>query len=388
MDMQLKYGCNPNQPHARVVCEGPMPLASHGGTPSYINVLDALRSWQLVRDLRTGLDKPAAASFKHVSPAGSAVAGPLSEAFQQAHFYNADDELSPIATAYAKARSSDRAASFGDFVAVSEPVDRSLAMLLKSEVSDGIIAPAYDDDALAILQAKKGGRYVIFQMDPGYTPPTVERRTEFGLTLEQSHNDLIPDRSLLTNIVTQNKTLPEEVIETMLVASITLKHTQSNSVAVGYQGQAVGIGAGQQSRIACTRLCCEKAERFLLKQHPKALAMTFSENTKRSDKVNLMDMFVRYETLSDVEIRHLNQSTQNVEPITPDERQSWLASFDGLVCSSDAFFPFRDNVDRVAASGVKYIVQAGGSARDEEVIGAANAQGITMAFSGTRLFLH
>ncbi len=391
MEISLKYGCNPNQAHARVVSHDASPLTLVNGAPSYINVLDALRGWQLVRDLRAAVRKPAAASFKHVSPAGAAVAGPLSDDFRRAHFYNLDDDLSPVAAAYAKARSSDRVASFGDFVAVSEPVDITLASLLKLEVSDGIIAPDYDDDALAVLKTKKGGKYVILQMDPLYEPPAVESRTEFGLTLEQDHNDLLPDPSMFANVATQNKTIPDDVIETMLVATITLKHTQSNSVAIGYQGQAVGIGAGQQSRIACTRLCCEKTERFLLKQHPKALNLKFHDGMKRSDMVNLMDMFVRYDELWGDEANHLKdmiEGGRGVEAITPDERKAWLMGFDGLVCSSDAFFPFRDNIDRVARSGVKYVVQAGGSARDEEVIAAADEHGIAMAMSGVRLFLH
>lgn len=393
MEIKLKYGVNPNQTHARVLpaAHRPMPLRVLGGSPSYINVLDALRGWQLVRELHAAVGKPAAASFKHVSPAGAAVAGDLTDDFKRAHFYGDLADASPIATAYAKARSSDRAASFGDFIAVSDRVDASLAAIIRPEVSDGIIAPAYDDDALEVLKAKKSGGYVVLQMDATYASPAMESRTEFGLTLEQSHNDARIDRDLFDHIVTRDKTIPGAVMETLLVATITLKHTQSNSIAVGYQGQAVGIGAGQQSRIACTRLACDKADRWFLKMHPKALALRFKEGTPRPERVNLADQFVRWHELPQQERLLLQDQLDGgaaIDPITDTERQQWLRGRDGIVCSSDAFFPFRDNLDRAAASGVRYVAQAGGSKRDGAVIAAADEHGMTMALTGLRLFLH
>lgn len=389
MQIPLKYGCNPNQSHARVVFEGDhCPLSVVNGSPSYINLLDGLRSWQLVRDLKTATDKPAAASFKHVSPAGAAVAGALSDAFCQAHFFEGAG-LSPIATAYAKARSSDRVASFGDFIAVSDTVDVTLAKLIKPEVSDGIIAPAYDAEALDIIKAKKGGKYVVLQIDPNYQPPATESRREFGLTLEQSYNDVAITADLFENIVTNNKTFSDSAIESALVATITLKHTQSNSISVGVAGQAIGIGAGQQSRIACTRIACDKADRWLLKQHPKALALQFADIPK-SEKVNAVDQFVRWHELNDSEKAVVQKAvTSALDPITDSERADWLANHSGdVVFSSDAFIPFRDNLDRAAASGAKYVIQAGGSARDEGVIAAANEHGMVMALTGLRLFLH
>ena len=389
--MQLKYGCNPNQPHALITQPDGAPLTLVNGSPSYINALDALRGWQLVRDLKAATGKAAAASFKHVSPAGAAVAGPLSDKFLRAFFYDAPPEegFSPIATAYAKARSSDRVASFGDFICVSEPVDATLAQLIKPEVSDGIIAPAYDEDALETLKSKKGGRYVMFAMDPAYTPPPTESRTEFGLTLEQSHNDAAITTGTFDNVVTAQKDIPGDVMETLIVNTVTLKHTQSNSIAVGFAGQAVGIGAGQQSRIGCTRLACDKADRWRLKMHPKALALKYAEGLAKSERVNAAESFVRYRELNDAERAELAaQIDGELNPITPDERATWLASSEGGVLSSDAFIPFRDNLDRAAASGVGYVAQAGGSARDADVIAAANQHRMVMAMTGLRLFLH
>jgi AICAR transformylase/IMP cyclohydrolase PurH len=400
-ELPLKYGCNPNQPTARILFDGPpevaCPLTVVNGAPSFINALDGLRGWELVRDLKAATNKPAAASFKHVSPAGAAVAGDLTDDFCAANFYPApgDHDYSPIAAAYAKARSSDRGASFGDFIAVSETVDASLAALIKPEVSDGIIAPGYDDDAKAILAAKKGGKYVMLQIDPAYAPAagSVESRTCFGLTLEQTYNDAVIDKSLLGNITTDKKDLPDSAVESLLVATATLKHTQSNSIAVAMNGQAIGVGAGQQSRIACTRLACDKADRFMLKQHPKSLALIglFKDGVKRPDKVNAVDQFVRYHELDEIErgglLALLNSEP---DPITADEAKDWCANFgDGqLALSSDAFIPFRDNLDRAARSGVTYVVHAGGSARDDLVTDAANEHGMVMALSGLRLFLH
>ena len=389
MQIPLKYGCNPNQTHAQLTSGLPNgPLTVVNGVPSYINILDGLRGWQLVRELKHSTGQPAAASFKHVSPAGAAVAGPLTEEFRQAHFYD-DIEMSPLATAYAKARSSDRAASFGDFISVSDTVDESLARIIKPEVSDGIIAPGYDPKALDIIRAKKGGRYVLLQIDPSYDPPNIESRVEFGLTLEQSYNDGVIDVDLFKNVVTRNNTIPEDVMQSLIVATVTLKHTQSNSIAVGYRGQAVGVGSGQQSRIACTRLACDKADRWFLKMHPKALALQFVDGLPKSEKVNALDQFVRYHELDDGERGVLAKAlTATPDSITDQERADWNARFDGIVLSSDAFVPFRDNIDRAARSGVKYFAQAGGSARDQGVIDAADEHGMAMAFTGLRLFLH
>ncbi len=389
MQIPLKYGCNPNQAQARVVGDLPQgPLSVVNGAPSYINILDALRGWQLVRELESSTGLPAAASFKHVSPAGAAVAGALSDAFRQAHFFD-QGEWSPLACAYAKARSSDRVASFGDFISVSDTVDESLARIIKPEVSDGIIAPGYDPEALDIIKQKKGGKYVVLQIDPAYYPPATESRTEFGLTLEQSHNDSTIGADLFKNTVTKNKAIPDDVMQSLIVATVTLKHTQSNSIAVGYGGQAVGVGAGQQSRIACTRIACDKADRWFLKMHAKALALKFADGMPRSEKVNAVDQFVRYHELDDAERAVLAQSLVGpIDPITEDERTDWLSTFDGVVLSSDAFVPFRDNLDRAARSGVKYLAQAGGSARDQGVIDAADDHGMAMAFTGLRLFLH
>ncbi len=390
MDIPLKYGCNPNQSHAKVItplADGP--LVVRNGAPSYINILDGLRGWQLVRDLKAATGKAAAASYKHVSPAGAAVAAPLTAEFCKAHFYDRGNELSDVATAYARARSSDRVASFGDFIAVSETVDATLANLIKPEVSDGIIAPGYDDEALRIISAKKGGRYVVLQMDPAYRPPAVETRTEFGITLEQSHNDIQIGPDTFANVVTQAKEILPGVLETLIVATITLKHTQSNSVDVGFEGQAVGIGAGQQSRIACTRIACDKADRWLLKQHPKALELAFVEGLPKSEKVNAAEGFVRWHELNESERAEVrNKVAKLPEPISAQERADWLAKLEGVVLSSDAFIPFRDNLDRAAASGVGCVAQAGGSARDEDVIAAADEHGMVMALTGIRLFLH
>ncbi|NBC10547.1 MAG: phosphoribosylaminoimidazolecarboxamide formyltransferase [Planctomycetes bacterium] len=393
MDIPLKYGCNPNQKHAKVITPhapgSDGPLVVRNGAPSYINLLDALRGWQLVRDLKAATGKPAAASYKHVSPAGAAVAAPLSDDFCRAHFYERNSELSPVATAYARARSSDRVASFGDFIAVSEPVDLTLAQLIKPEVSDGIIAPGYDEDALQLISGKKGGKYVALQMDPAYTPPAVETRTEFGITLEQSHNDIAISADTFANLVTKQKAIPAAALETLIVATITLKHTQSNSVDVGFEGQAVGIGAGQQSRIACTRIACDKADRWLLKQHPKALELAYAEGLPRSEKVNAAEGFVRWHELNDSERAAVREKVTNLpEPITAEERADWLRKLPGVVLSSDAFIPFRDNLDRAAASGVGYVAQAGGSARDQDAIDAADEHGMVMALTGVRLFLH
>jgi AICAR transformylase/IMP cyclohydrolase PurH len=388
MRIELKYGCNPHQEHASASAQGE-PLRVLNGRPSYINLLDGLRSWQLVRELKAATGEASAASFKHVSPAGAAVAGELSDEFAKAHLVRGHRDLSPVASAYARARSSDRVASFGDFVAVSEPVDASLAGLLKSEVSDGIIAPAYDDDALAVLSAKKGGKYVVLQIDPDHEPPATEARDLFGVRLEQAYDDAVVDASTFSNVVTQRDQIPGAVMRTLIVTTLTLKHTQSNSVAIGLDGQAVGVGAGQQSRIACTRLACEKADRWLLKLHPKTLGLQFAPKLPRAEKVNVIDSYVRYHELNDIERGELvGKLAAEPEPISESERADWLSKPREAVLSSDAFIPFRDNLDRAAASGVRYVAHAGGSARDDEVTAAADEHQMVMALTGLRLFLH
>ncbi len=388
-EIPLKYGLNPHQAFAKLRSDGEMPVSVLNGTPSYINILDALRGWQLVRELRGVLDKPAAASFKHVSPAGAAVAGPLTDDFLRGHFYQTPSRLSPIATAYARGRSSDRQASFGDFIAVSERVDLSLAQLIKPEVSDGIIAPSYAPDALNILSQKKGGGYVILKMDEAYEPSRIEHRLEHGLRLEQSHSEAVIDASLLKHIATKNKKLPRAAVEAVLVAMVTLRHTQSNSVIVAHNGQAVGIGAGQQSRIACTRLACDKAERFFLKTHPKTLALPYQPDLGRPERVNLADDFVQWHTLDESERRVvLAGLTAEPQPITAEERRAWLDGLGGVSLASDAFFPFRDNIDRAARTGVIYVANPGGSKRDDLVVAAADEHDMVMAMTGLRLFLH
>ena len=389
MDIKLKYGCNPNQLKARIHCDcSDGPLSVLNGSPSYINILDALRGWQLVRELRTATDQPAAASFKHVSPAGVAIAGSLPPKLRQAQHLNQND-LSPIATAYAKARSSDRVASFGDFIASSDPVDESLAYLIKPEVSDGIIAPDFEPAAAQLLKEKKSGSYVMLKIESDFEPPEIETRTEFGLCMEQARNNATIDQSLLTNVVSRNKELNNDEIQTAIVATLTLKHTQSNSICVAYQGQAIGIGAGQQSRIACTRLACDKADRWMLQQHPKVLSLELPDELSRVERFNLVDQFLRYDQMDSTEQQKLAQAVPNLpDPLSAHERNDWIRSFDGLVLSSDAFIPFRDNIDRAVKSAVRVVVQTGNSNRDEQVIAAANDHGIVMVFTNLRLFLH
>ncbi len=374
MKIPLKYGCNPNQLHAQLVTPGTGPL--NDGPLLVVN---------------------GSPSYKHVSPAGAAVAGNLSPDFLQAFFYARPDQLpdaagqaySPVATAYARARSSDRVASFGDFIAVSEPVDLTLAHLIKPEVSDGIIAPAYEPDAFDLLRQKKSGRYIMLTMDPAYAPPADESRTEFGITLHQNHNDLAVTADTFANVVTRETSIPADVLETLIVATVTLKHTQSNSIAVGYRGQAIGIGAGQQSRIACTRIACDKADRWLLKTHPKALALRFADGLAKAEKVNAADNFVRHHELNAGERDELAKAlVGDWSPLSEQERADWLADREGVVLSSDAFIPFRDNLDRAAATGVRYVAQAGGSARDDAVTAAADEHEMAMAHTGVRLFLH
>ena len=387
--MALRYGCNPHQTPAGLRMAGDAaPLNVLNGRPGYINMLDALGAWQLVHELRQATGLPSAASFKHTSPAGAAVARPLTETLRQA-FLLPDVELSPVATAYARARGGDRICSYGDAVAVSDRVDLSLARLLQREVSDLIIAPAYDPDALSLLQAKKNGGYLILQIDPDYVPPQTENREIFGVTLQQQRNTAVITRETFGNVVTAQQQVPDDVLETLIVATVALKYTQSNSVCVAYDGQVIGMGAGQQSRIHCTRLACEKADTWFLQQHPRVLGAQFQRGVKRVDKFNLIDQYLIWEQLSQTEeAAMLAGFSSPPEPLTGPERAAWIEQYRGICLSSDAFIPFRDNVDRASRSHVQYIAQTGGGLRDAEVIAAAEQYGMTMMLTGLRLFLH
>lgn len=389
MDIALRYGCNPHQTPAQLLMAGDSaPLQALNGRPGYINILDALGAWQLVRELRRATGLPSAASFKHTSPAGAAVARPLTETFRQAYLLP-DLEFSPVATAYARARGGDRISSYGDAVAVSDPVDVSLAQLLQREVSDLIIAPDYTPEALEILKAKKNGTYLILHIDPSYEPPQVESREIFGMTLQQRRNTALITKDTFRNVVTSNKHIPDDALETLIVATIALKYTQSNSVCVAYDGQVIGMGAGQQSRIHCTRLACDKAEKWVLQQHPRLLAAQFQRGVKRVDKLNLLDQYLMWDQLSKTEeTAMLEGFTTPPEPLGSQERAAWIGQCNGLCLSSDAFIPFRDNVDRASRSHVQYIAQTGGGLRDADVIAAAEQYGMTMMLTGLRLFLH
>ncbi len=389
MEIKLRYGCNPHQASARVVMEMERPpLAVVNGAPGYINILDALGAWQLAVELKEATGLAGAASFKHVSPAGAAVAQPLSEAFRRSQMIPERD-LSPVATAYARARGGDRMCSFGDMAAVSDTVDATLARLIAREVSDGVIAPGYEPDALEILREKKGGRYLVLQMDPSYEPPTIETREVLGLRLEQERNSARVTPDLLKNVVSRKKDLSDDVVQSLLVATIALKYAQSNSVCVAYDGQVIGMGAGQQSRVHCTRLACDKAEKWLLQQHPRVLGLKFREGLTRAEKTNVVDQFVLWDELSDHEKQQtLSQLSEAPEPFSPEERADWIAGFEGICLSSDAFIPFRDTVDRASRSGVQCILQTGGSLRDDDVTAAADEYGMVMIHSGMRWFLH
>jgi len=387
--LELRYGTNPQQSPSRVFmkeeCE--LPITVLGGSPGYINLLDALNSWQLVRELKAALNLPAAASFKHVSPSGAAVGLPLSEKLKQAYFVQ-DLALSPLACAYARARGVDRLSSFGDWVALSDPVDASTARLLNREVSDGVIAPGYTPEALDILRDKKGSKYVILEIDPDYQPGEVERREVYGITFEQRRNDRLVRRADLQNIVTQNKTLPETAIRDMVIAWITLKYTQSNSVCYAVDGQVIGVGAGQQSRIHCTRLAGRKADLWWLRQHPAILSLNFKPDVKRPERDNAIDLFLRDDLMPNERASWNDIFTENPRQLTSEEQRQWLHSLKEVVLGSDAFFPFRDSIDRAAMSGVSYVLQPGGSNRDDLVIQACDEYGMAMVFSGVRLFHH
>jgi phosphoribosylaminoimidazolecarboxamide formyltransferase / IMP cyclohydrolase len=387
-ELPLRYGCNPHQAPARVLARsGALPFRVLNGAPGYINLLDALNAWQLVRELRRALALPAAASFKHVSPAGAAVAVPMGEAVRRAAF--ADDvELSPLATAYARARGADRLSSFGDFAALSEVVDVPTAALLKREVSDGVIAPGYQPAALELLRSKRGGSYCVIEIDPSYEAPETESREVFGITFEQRRNGVVPGPEHLARVVTRNQEIPDGARRDLMLALVTLKYTQSNSVCYAVDGQAIGIGAGQQSRVHCTRLAGNKADRWFLRQHPSVLALPFRKDLGRPERNNAIDLFLE-EGLSPAEERAwLECFDEPPARLTAAERRAWLSVQQGVSFASDAFLPFRDNIDRAAQSGVRYVSQPGGSVRDDAVIAAADEYGMAMAFSGLRLFHH
>ena len=390
-ELELKYGCNPNQKPSRIFMKdgGDLPLTVLNGKPGYINFLDALNSWQLARELKEAAGLPAAASFKHVSPAGAAVGLPLSETDRKLYFVETDHDLSPIACAYIRARGADRLCSYGDWAALSDVCDAATAQYLKAEVSDGIIAPGYTAEALEILKCKKKGGYNVVQIDPDYTPAPQEYKDVFGVTFQQGRNEYRIDESLLTNLVTKNRSLPAQAKTDMLVALITLKYTQSNSVCYVKDGQAIGVGAGQQSRIHCTRLAGAKADNWWLRQHPQVLALPFLENIRRPDRDNAIDVYLSDEwedLLADGEWQRVFQ--ERPQPLTAAEKKAWIARQSGVTCGSDAFFPFGDNVERARKSGVEYIVQPGGSIRDDHVIQTADKYGMTMCFTGMRLFHH
>jgi phosphoribosylaminoimidazolecarboxamide formyltransferase/IMP cyclohydrolase len=364
-----------------------LPITALNGSPGYINLLDALNAWQLVSELKAALDLPAAASFKHVSPAGAAVAGPLSDAEKKAFFVE-NLEMSPLAAAYARARGADRLCSFGDFIALSDTVDEPTARLISREVSDGVIAPGYEPAALEILKAKKLGKYAVIQIDPAYQPPELETRDIFGVRFEQRRHDRLVTRANFANIVTAKKDLPEAALRDLTVAWITLKYTQSNSVCFVKNGQAIGVGAGQQSRVHCVRLAGQKADLFWLRQHPLVLELPFRPDAKRPERDNAIDQFLREDVTPNEKSSWSEIFTSIPRQLTSAERQGWLAGQDGVALGSDAFFPFRDSIDRAAASGVKYVLEPGGSTRDDDVIRAADEYGMTMVFSGVRLFHH
>ena len=388
-ELELKYGCNPNQKPARVYMEtGDLPFTVLNGRPGYINLLDAMNSWQLVRELKEATGLAAAASFKHVSPAGAAVAAPLSETLKEMYFAP-DFPLTPLATAYVRARGADRMSSYGDFSALSDVCDVATAKILKHEVSDGVIAPGYEPEALEILKTKKKGNYVILEMDPAYQPAPVETKQVFGVTFEQRRNDVKIDDHIFDDIVTKNHDLPESAKRDLLIATITLKYTQSNSVCYAYDGQAIGIGAGQQSRVHCTRLAGDKADRWFLRQSPQVLSLPFKEDVRRPDRDNAIDVYIGSEWRDLLETDDWKRVFTEKPPVfTEEEKRAWLQKVRGVSLGSDAFFPFGDNIERAHKSGVSYVAQTGGSIRDDNVIETADKYGMTMAMTHIRLFHH
>jgi phosphoribosylaminoimidazolecarboxamide formyltransferase / IMP cyclohydrolase len=385
--LKLRYGCNPHQADASLSSAEDLPVKVLNGSPGYINFLDALNSWPLVKELKEASGRTAAASFKHVSPAGAALAAPLSVEMRQVCQLG-NMELSPAAQAYALARGGDRMSSFGDWAAFSDEVDESAALILKREVSDGVIAPSYSPEALEILKAKKGGKYNVVQIDPNYEPPVQETRSVYGITFEQTRNSRIMTQADLTNIVTASKDLSDSVKDDLVLALITLKYTQSNSVVYAKDGQVIGVGAGQQSRIHCTRMAGDKADIWFLRQHPKALNLPFRKGLSRPEKDNAIDLYLRDDVTATERKFWLEAFDHEPEPLTAQEKTDWVATNTGVSLGSDAFFPFRDNIDRAAKSGVKFIAQPGGSVRDGGVIEACDEYGMVMAATGVRLFHH
>lgn len=390
-ELELKYGCNPNQKPSRILMEDgrELPIQVLSGRPGYINFLDAFNGWQLVRELKAATGLPAATSFKHVSPAGAAVGLPLSETLKKIYWVDDMGEISPLACAYARARGADRMSSFGDFIALSDICDADTAGIIKREVSDGVIAPGFSEEAIKILKEKKNGNYNVIQIDPDYAPAPVEKKQVYGITFEQGRNELTIDRDLLKNIVTETRELPDAALVDMIVSLITLKYTQSNSVCYVKDGQTIGVGAGQQSRVHCTRLAGQKADNWFLRQAPQVLSLPFVDGIKRADRDNAIDVYIGDE-YEDVLAEGAWQRVFKEKPpvFTKEEKRAWLDQMNGVTLGSDAFFPFGDNIERAHKSGVAYIAQPGGSVRDDNVIEVCNKYGIVMAFTGIRLFHH
>ena len=389
-ELELKYGCNPNQKPSRIFMnEGELPITVLNGRPGYINFLDAFNGWQLVSELKRATGLPAATSFKHVSPAGAAVGLPLTDVERKIYWVDDMGELTPLANAYARARGADRMSSFGDFISLSDVCDVATAKLIKREVSDGVIAPGYEPEALEMLKAKKKGNYNVIQIDPSYRPAPVEHKEVFGITFEQGRNELIIDKEMLNNIVTESKELPESAKIDLVIALITLKYTQSNSVCYAKGGQAIGIGAGQQSRIHCTRLAGQKADNWFLRQSPKVLNLPFKEKIGRADRDNAIDLYIGDEYMDLLADGEWERTfTEKPEVFTREEKRAWLDQLQDVALGSDAFFPFGDNIERAHKSGVKYVAQPGGAVRDDQVIETCNKYGMTMCFTGIRLFHH
>ncbi len=389
-ELELKYGCNPNQKPSRIFMnEGELPITVLNGRPGYINFLDAFNGWQLVSELKRATGLPAATSFKHVSPAGAAVGLPLTDVERKIYWVDDMGELTPLANAYARARGADRMSSFGDFISLSDVCDVATAKLIKREVSDGVIAPGYEPEALEMLKAKKKGNYNVIQIDPSYRPAPVDHKEVFGITFEQGRNELVIDKEMLNNIVTESKELPESAKIDLVIALITLKYTQSNSVCYAKGGQAIGIGAGQQSRIHCTRLAGQKADNWFLRQSPKVLNLPFKEKIGRADRDNAIDLYIGDEYMDLLADGEWERTfTEKPEVFTREEKRAWLDQLQDVALGSDAFFPFGDNIERAHKSGVKYVAQPGGSVRDDQVIETCNKYGMTMCFTGIRLFHH
>ncbi len=390
-ELELKYGCNPNQKPAKIFCNngGELPIEVLCGKPGYINFMDAFNGWQLVKELKKATGLPAATSFKHVSPAGAAVGLPLTDVLKKIYWVDDLGELSPLACAYARARGADRMSSFGDFIALSDVCDVSTAKIIKREVSDGVIAPGYEPEALEILKGKKNGNYNVIQIDENYVPEPIEHKDVFGITFEQGRNELPINEELLSNVVTENKDIPKEAKIDLLISLITLKYTQSNSVCYAKGGQAIGIGAGQQSRVHCTRLAGQKADNWLLRQCPKVMNLPFVDGIGRADRDNAIDNYIGddyMDVLADGAWERIFK--EKPEVFTKEEKRAWLDQQDGVALGSDAFFPFSDNIERAKKSGVKYIAEPGGSIRDDAVIDCCNKYGMAMAFTGIRLFHH